>query len=223
MNRQSGYTSSIFRQPILYGVAYIALFFIALAMTGVLGGAGYPTPLSSDDAVHHFFQANITKQAALSLVQVLASVALLVFCLLSVSQLRQKIRDSYLTNLALSAGSLAAAFLLLAALCSWLLSQPVTVNDTPTLRLVQNLSFLTGGFAHVIAFGLFVGAVSLNGWRSDVLPKWLGYFGLTVSGISLLSLLGMVNYLATALLPVSRFSGFIWIVAVGLTFRRRRQ
>jgi hypothetical protein len=222
MNRQSGYTSSIFRQPILYGVAYVALFFIALAMTGVLGGAGYPTPLSSNDAVHHFFQANLARQAAIGFMQLLAAVALLVFCLLSISQLRQKVRDSYLTNLALSAGSLATAFLLLAALCSWLLSQPVTVNDIPTLRLVQNLSFLSGGFAHVVTFGLFVGAVSLNGWRSDMLPKWLGYFGLMVSGISLLSLLGMVNFWATLLLPVSRFSGFIWIVAVSLTFWHRK-
>jgi hypothetical protein len=53
-----------------------------------------------------------------------------------------------------------------------------------------------------------------------LLPKWLVAFGLALALIGELSFLSMVIPQALFLIPLTRFPGFIWLIAAGFALPR---
>jgi hypothetical protein len=47
-----------------------------------------------------------------------------------------------------------------------------------------------------------------------LLPRWLVWFGIFVAAAGELSTLSLVSYAANFAIPIARFGGFIWLVAV---------
>ena len=81
---------------------------------------------------------------------------------------------------------------------------------------LRNLNFLSGGAAHVASLGLFVGAASIAASRARALPRWILWLGILAAALSILSLVSLVWFPATILLPLGRLLAFVWSIAVGL-------
>jgi hypothetical protein len=89
-----------------------------------------------------------------------------------------------------------------------------------TVDVLRQASFLTGGVANVATLGAFVvGAATVL--DRGVLPgpgtRW---FGIVAGGLAILSVLSLVFYHATVLLPVGRVLSMAWTVVAGIRLRR---
>jgi hypothetical protein len=66
-----------------------------------------------------------------------------------------------------------------------------------------------------VAFGLLTAGVSVTSHFFGLLPGWQVWFGIGIAAAGELSSLSLVALLAATLIPVVRFCGFVWLVAVG--------
>jgi len=78
------------------------------------------------------------------------------------------------------------------------------------------LSFLAGGVAFAVGFGLLAAGVSVTSLLARLLPRWLVGLGLLIAVAGELSSISLVAYPMAFALPVTRFGGFVWLIAIGL-------
>jgi hypothetical protein len=90
-------------------------------------------------------------------------------------------------------------------------------SSLATLRLMHFLSFLSGGMAFAVGFGLLAAGLSVTGFFARVLPRWTVALGLLVAVAGELSSTSLIAYPMVFALPVTRFVGLLWLIAVGAT------
>jgi hypothetical protein len=125
-------------------------------------------------------------------------------------------------TIALAGGVAAAALLALSGLLQWSLGRPAVRTAEPLVRALHDLSFLTGGPAHVVFLGLLVAGVAVPGLLLGLLPRTLAVAGLVIAAIAELATLALVWPQLSVLIPVARFPGLLWLIAVGFTLPRQR-
>lgn len=205
----------------LSGVLFVALFLAALIYSSVSAGETYPSPFGPAAEIQRYFTEHRGTVQAFSLLQAIAAIALLGFAVALAASVRRAADEAgVLSGLTLGGGVLAAATLLLSASFSWVLARPATAEAPALVRALHDLAFLTGGPGHVPWFGVLIGAGSLAALRVRTLPGWIAWLGIAVAALSLLSVISMVVLPAAILLPLGRFLGFVWIVAVSLVLAR---
>jgi hypothetical protein len=109
-----------------------------------------------------------------------------------------------------ASGALAAA-----ALCLWVLSVPEASASVPVARALHFLTFLSGGAVFSAAFGLMVAGVSVTSYFLRLLPPWLVWCGLLIAAAGELSTLSLITLPMTFAVPITRFGGFVWLIAAG--------
>ncbi|HEY3079620.1 MAG TPA: hypothetical protein VGM69_06905 [Chloroflexota bacterium] len=174
--------------------------------------------MTAQTDVAAYFAANRAQVRGMSFVFALAALALLVFVACSAGMLADRTpqRRSALPGLALGAGTLSAGFWLLTALLMWVLSRPVASADAVLLATMHELAYVTGGPAHVLFLGVFLGAASAAVWSSSLLPRWVAWTGAVAAVASTLAALALLWEPATLLLPVARGLAMLWILATSL-------
>jgi hypothetical protein len=125
--------------------------------------------------------------------------------------------------IALFGGVAASLFLASSALVQWTLSQPGVTDSAGTARALHVLAFATGGPGYVVPAGLLLAGVSVSAGLRRLIPRWVMWLGISVAGLSELSSLALLSPVLAYLLPLARFPGFIWIIAVGATLPSRRR
>ena len=103
-----------------------------------------------------------------------------------------------------------------AALCLWILSVPEISSSLPVTRALHFMTFLCGGPAFSAGFGLLVAGVSVTSYFARLLPRWLAWFGLLIAAAGELATLSLVALPMTLAIPITRFGGLIWLIAVGV-------
>jgi hypothetical protein len=63
--------------------------------------------------------------------------------------------------------------------------------------------------------GLLIAGLSIPAAMMKLLPKWLVVFGFALGMIGELSALNLVIPQVLFLIPLTRFPGFIWLIAAG--------
>jgi hypothetical protein len=153
--------------------------------------------------------------------QVLSAISLFVFAACVAAFVwRTAIGTRTLSGLTLGGGTLAAAFLLLAALLSWVLALTVSEGEPAHASTLHYLIFLSGGPAHLASLASFVGAGSIAALRTKALPGWISWVGIAAAAISLLCLVSLVWYPASIFIPLGRVLSFVWSVAVSVVLVR---
>jgi hypothetical protein len=120
-------------------------------------------------------------------------------------------------------GVLSAAFVGLSALISWTMVRPDVVTDPAVLTALTNLSFLTGGPGAVVPFGLLLAGIAVPGLLGGLLPRGFAIAGLVLAAVAELSTLTLLLDGAAYLLPVARFGGLAWLIAVGVLLPKHRK
>ena len=202
----------------LLAVAHLLLFAASVfAGTLLRHGAVYVNPYSSPQAVQDFF-ANSPQAIRVSTFFFFGSaVPLGLFTATVVSRLRFLGVRAAGIYIALFGGIVASAALGISALYSWVLSISDVVSSAAALvHAVYFLSFLFGGVAFAVGFGLLAAGVSITSYFRRLLPTWIVGLGIVIALAGELSSLSLIWYSASFLLPLTRFGGFLWLIAVAI-------
>ncbi|MEU6511066.1 hypothetical protein [Streptomyces sp. NPDC046942] len=204
---------------VLSGVLYVLFFVASIVIAGALGPSGTVTPYSSDAEV----QAYRLKDPAmledlfrmLGLLQGLSALALLAFVPRLTSFVRRygsDVRAGVVRALATVAGAL----LLLSASTSWVLAQIGSRAELSTYRAVSDLSFITGAGPAIAALGVAVFLVAATGRAGHALPAWVAWSGMMIGAAGVLSMSSLVAESGSVFIPVGRFLGFAWFIALSV-------
>ncbi len=164
---------------------------------------------------------------ALSFFHVMSAVALVAFAAYVYGYLRREsTAPPALAALALAGGAIAAAFLLLSALCYRTLAEPAVAGDAPLAHALVVLSYLAGGPAIAVPLVAMVGVVTAAALREQLLARWIGWLGFVsaVCGAACAStLLGPTNnHSATyGILLLGALLMFVWLVVTSITLIAR--
>ena len=206
-----------FAGPPLLPVAlvHVLLFAGSLAVGAILHhGSNYANPYGPIQDAQRFFSANPDALRWSAFLFIGSAVPLGIYTATVVSRLRFLGVRAAGTNIALFGGFAASVALAVSALCSWVLSVPEVNSSVPTLRLMHFLSFLAGGVAFAIGFGLLAAGVSVTSLFARLLPRWIIWFGLVIALAGELSSISLVAYPMAFTMPLTRFGGFLWLIAV---------
>ena len=214
-----------FRGPslILLGTVHILLFAANLVAAATLRhGAPFVNPFAAAEIVRSFFAANPAAVRISSFFLFASAVPFGLFAVTTVSRLRFIHVRAAGTNIALFGGIIAAIALMLSGLAGWILSLPEVTASAPVVKAIYFVSFLFGGAAYAVGFGLLAAGVSVTSYFSRLLPRWLIALGMVVAIAGEFSSLSLVTYPANFLIPITRYLGFIWLLltAVKLTANR---
>lgn len=212
-----------FRGPslTLLAVVHILLFVASLVAAAALRhGTPFITPFAAADAQRAFFAQNPLAVQLGNFLLFGSAVPLGLFAVTAVSRLRYLRIRAAGTNIALFGGVFAAIAVAFSGLFGWVLSSPEVFASASTVKAFFFLSFLTGGAAFAVAFGLFAAGVSLTAYFSRYFPRWLLILGMVVAVAGEGSWFSLVAYPANFLIPIARYLGLVWMVLAAVRLMR---
>jgi hypothetical protein len=114
----------------------------------------------------------------------------------------------------LAGGILAAASIALSGLLTWVAADTAADAGPALARVVFDLSFATGAAGFVVPLALLIAGVAVPALILRLTPKPLAWTGLVIAAAGMLSTLTLLTSVLDATLPIGRFGGLIWIIAV---------
>ena len=200
------------------GIVHVLLFAASMVSGAMLRhGQIYPSPYGPIENAQRYFSASPEALRWSAFFFFGSAVPLGIYTATILAKLRFLGVRAAGTYIAFFGGFVASAAIAASALCSWVLSVPEVNSSVATLRLTHFLSFLTGGVAFAVGFGLLAAGVSVTSGFARLLPRWLVVFGLVVAVAGEFSSISLIAYPMSFALPVARFGGFVWLIAVGAT------
>lgn len=207
----------------LSGVLYVLFFVAGLVVAGVSGPSGTVTPYSSDAEVQAYrlkdpaALENLFR--ALGLLQGLSALALLVFVPSLTGFVRRYGSDAR-AGVVRALATVAGALLLLSASTGWVLAQIGSTAELSTYRAVSDLSFITGAGPAIATLGVAVFLVAATGRARHALPAWVTWSGMVIGVAGVLSMSSLVAAGGSVFIPIGRFLGFVWFVALSVLLWR---
>jgi len=207
---------------------FVSLAYVGLAVLGVASGfvsrhgGHYVTPYESSEQIQHFVAdfPNAVRIGAFFLFG--SSVPLGIVTATLVSQLRFLGVRAAGTYIALFGGWLSSFALALSGLSQWVLSVREVVASQPVTHAIYLLSFLLGGVAFAVGFGLFAAGISVTTAFTRRLSNSVVSFGLVIAIAGEFSALSLLFYPASFLLPITRFGGMVWLIIAAAKLPRTR-
>jgi len=125
-------------------------------------------------------------------------------------------------EIALFGGLATAIGLVIGTSFLWATTFPGIPENADLLHAIYRISFGIGGPGYSVPFGLLAAGISIPAAFSKLLPKWVILLGLFVAVVGELSWFEMLTVKLLPLIPLTRFPGFIWIIAAGFTVGKRK-
>lgn len=200
-------------------VAYAVLTAIGIVLPSALAGEA---PYSSDAGLlasyaHHAGEAHLSAFLLLA-----SAVPFVVFTAIAAHRIRVLGLDVPGRLIALAGGVVAAALLALAGLATLALTQPHVADSPAVVRALSGLAFAAGGPGFVVFSGLLLAGISVPVLVGRFAPRWVGWFGVIIAVVCELATLTALTGALDPLLPIGRFGGLVWLLAVAVTLPARR-
>jgi hypothetical protein len=196
---------------------YTILFLAGLYPVTVFGGEPYfPGPWESRDVIAGFFQTRPTAVRICAFLQFGAAVPLGIFAVSAVSRLQFLGVRAAGVYIALFGGIATAVTMMAASAALWVMAQPGITEDRVVLHALYWLVQGFGGAGFSVPFGLLAAGLTIPAAFMKLVPKWIVALGLAVGVCGVLSWLYFIIPEALPLVPLTRFPGFVWLVAMGL-------
>jgi hypothetical protein len=197
-----------------------ALAFALLFLAGIALAASPPLPTASAAEVLAYYKEHQQSTTLLAFLQFGASIPLAIFAATAFSRLRQLGMDVPGATIGLAGGVLASAALALCGLLQWVAARAASLDDAALAYALRDLTFMTGGVGHVAPLGLLFAGIAVPSLFGKLLPRWLAWLGIVLAVIAELSTLSLLTPAAMLALPIARFGGFLWLIAVGALLPR---
>jgi len=116
----------------------------------------------------------------------------------------------------LSGGLLASASLALSGLVTWTLAETAPSVSPALAQVLTDLSFAAGAAGFVVPLALLLAGVAVPSLILRLIPRPLAWAGLVVAAVGAVSTFTLIAPALDATLPIARFGGLAWIIAVSL-------
>lgn len=200
----------------LLATVFVLLFLAGLYPVTMFGGRPYyPAPYESPDTIVAFFQARPGAVLLCSFLQFGAAIPLGLFTATVVSQLRFLGVRAAGPLIALFGGFATAIHMLGSSAVQWAMVQPGISQERGAVLALYWIVQGLGGSGFSVPFGLLIAGVSVPAAMNKLLPKWIVFLGFALAVIGELSWINLVYPKALFLVPLTRFPGFVWIIAAG--------
>ena len=223
MNTQA--TGARFRgpHPGILATLYTLLFCVGLyPVTALYKPPTWPSPLEPASAIISFFQTGGARILFCIVLQFGAMVCLGLFTATAVSRLRFLGARVAGTYIALLGGFLVVADAFAGIMIVWTILHPVVLEHASLVLALYYLGFALGGPGFSVPMGLLMAGISIPAAFMKLLPKWVIVLGLILAVAGELSWLNLAFPKLIFLIPLVRFPGFIWIIAVGFLLPKTR-
>jgi hypothetical protein len=200
----------------MVAIAFTVLFCAGLYPVMVFGGRPYfPGPWESAQTIASFFHLRPTAVQLCAFLQFGSAVPLGVFTATVVSRLRflgVKAAGAYI---ALFGGFGAAFAIASSSTVLWTMSHSGIAEDTTLTQALYFLSYGFGGPGYSVPLGLLMAGISVPLLLDRIVPRWIPILGLALAVCGELSWLNLEFPSTVLLIPLTRFPGFVWMIAVG--------
>jgi hypothetical protein len=200
---------------------FVAMAYCLLVVAGLCpvlvftDGSRLPGPWVSGAIIASYFQNHASAVRFCAFFQFGSAIPLGVFTAAMVSRLKYLGIRAAGPNIALFGGFGASFGIMTSALVLWVLTCPGVAQELPLTLSLYYLAFAFGGVGFAASVGLLMAGVCITAAFMGVLPKWLVVFGLVLAIAGELSTVTLLNPQAVFLIPLTRFPGFVWLIAAG--------
>jgi hypothetical protein len=205
--------------PLLAPAAAYATLTIA---AGIVGASG-PRPDASADAVLRYAQHHTGQLHALAVLVFGAALPLAIWTATVHRRLRRSGVAAPGVDIALAGGILAAGSLALSGLVTWVVADTAHSLGPAVARALTHLSFGAGAGGFVEPFALLVTGVAVPSLLLGLTPRTLAWTGLAIAAVGMVSTLTLLTSALYPTLPIVRFGGLLWLLAVSVLLRPRAQ
>jgi len=144
-----------------------------------------------------------------------AAIPLGIFTATIVSRLRFLGVRAAGTEIAFFGGLATALNMMASSSVLWTMSYPGIAQEPALLQALYRLTFALGGRGFSVPFGLaHCGRFGDSGFQ-ELLPKWIVILGVVVALLGELSWLDILFPKVLFLIPLTRFPGYVWLIAAG--------
>lgn len=204
----------------------LAIVTFALTVAGVVtliaGTGSAPAPFASPAEVAAWYAVHPTAIRIGALLQFGSAVPLGILTASAYArQLRLGVRVPG-PVIGLFGGIVASIALATSALVTWALSFPDALGSPDAVALLARFSFGLGGVAYTTGLGLLIAGIAVPALILRFVPRWLAVVGLALGIAGELSFLSLALDPLQALLPIVRFGGGAWLIAVAYLLPRSR-
>ncbi|MGB9029465.1 MAG: hypothetical protein WCC27_05015 [Acidobacteriaceae bacterium] len=123
-------------------------------------------------------------------------------------------------NIALFGGFATAFGMFASAFSLWAMAQHGVAQDAAVTEALYYFGFAFGGPGFSAPLGLLMAGISIPALLMKLLPRWVTVLGIVLGLVGELSWLALLFPKAVILIPLTRFPGFVWLIAAGFLLPR---
>jgi hypothetical protein len=203
-------------------IVFTVIFIGGLIPVTTVGGMPYfPGPWASAQTIDTFFRLRPGAALLCASLQFGSAIPLGLFTATITSRLKFLGVQAAGAHIALFGGLAASAAIASSSLVLWAIAQPGIAGDTTVTTALYYVMYAFGGPGYSVPLGLLIAGVSITCWFYKLLPRWICVFGFVLAVCGELSWLNLEFPKALFLIPLTRFPGFIWMIAAGFALPSR--
>jgi hypothetical protein len=215
-----------FRGPHLgiLAVIYTVLFIFGLSyvISFTPGAPHYPNPYDPAAAITTYFREHPHDALMCCFFQFLSAIPLGLFTVTVWSRLKWLGVKAVGPSIALLGGLLVVMEIVVSSMIAWAMVFPGVADDAGALRAFYYFAFGLGGVGFSVPMGLLIAGIAVSAGFARLLPRWMVVFGVILGVIGEASCLALLSPAMTALIPLTRFPGFIWLMIAGFMLAARK-
>jgi hypothetical protein len=175
----------------------------------------FPGPWESGDTITTYFRGHAHDALMCAFLHFGAAIPLGLFTATIVSRLRFLGIKAAGVHIALFGGLMTAFTVALSSLVLWVIAYPGIAQDASITRALYYLVYAVGGVGYSVPLGLLMAGVSISAGMMRLMPRWLAALGILLAICGELSWFSLLSLKLLLLIPLTRFPGFIWLIATG--------
>lgn len=208
----------------LLAILYMSLFLAGLSFViSFTSPDHWPNPGESPLKIVPYFQTHHAQVAWCMFLQFSAIICLGIFTASVVSRLwflRIRAAGPWI---ALMGGFITVADGFAATFTGWTMIYPSVAQNGQLVLGLYYLAYAFGGPGFSVPFGLLLAGISISAGMARLFPRWLMWTGMMLALAGELSSLHLVFWNLLPLIPLTRFPGFLWLIAVALKLPKTRE
>lgn len=207
----------------IVAIVFTVLFCGGLYPVTAYGGTPhFPGPWEPVSVISRFFQLRPGAILLCALLQFGSAIPLGIFTAAAVSRLRFLGVRAAGAYIALFGGFAAASAIASSSLVLWTMAHPGIAENAALTEALYFLSYALGGPAYTVSLGLLMAGISITALAYKIVPRWVGILGIALAICGAVSWLQLQFPRLLPLIPLTRFPGFVWLIATGFTLPAAR-
>jgi hypothetical protein len=200
----------------IVAITYMVLFCAGLYPVTMFGGMPYyPGPWEPIQTITAFFQARPNAVLLCAFLQFGSAIPLGIFTASAVSRLKFLGVRAAGADIALFGGFATAISMMIGSSLLETLARPGISHSPVAVEALYYIGYGIGGPGFSVPLGLLIAGLSVPALFMRLTPRWIPITGLVIAAIGELSWLNIMFPKTVFLIPLTRFPGFLWLIAYG--------